>query len=114
MTMPRMLYAGLLALVLIFGCANSANADWWGSHGGIFSSNRVSYYYPVYYSPIYYYPAPVYACPTLPMVRPITGIGGYAQPVPAPPSTGKEPPLATKKGGPPQISESKSIPIGDG
>ncbi|HYV36306.1 MAG TPA: hypothetical protein VE988_11415 [Gemmataceae bacterium] len=105
--MSRMLSAGLCALAVVAVAASSARSDWW-------YGTRYSYYYPTYYyaPPVYYYAPPVYQqCPAPLMPVPVVP-GGFAQPVPAPPSQSKEPPLANKK--PPLVSESKSFAMSDG
>jgi hypothetical protein len=111
--MSRTLQTGLLALLVGALGADAARADWWCPSG-----YTVRYYYPTYcYAeapPIYYVVQPSAIAYPVPTVRPGVPAGGYAQPTPAPPSTGKEPPLAKKGINPPTVIESKSHFSDDG
>jgi hypothetical protein len=106
--MSRTLQGSALAVLLVVAGSGSARADWWA-----YSSCSPSFYYTAYYypvtTPVYYVIQPAaYACPT-PVVRPAIGIGGYAQPQPAPPSQGIEGPQEKKKAGPPKVTESQAL-----
>jgi hypothetical protein len=97
---------GVIAVALVLGTAMPVSG-----HFGFLSRPRATTAYYIAVPAVAVYPAPVAVC--VPVAVPVVPPRIYAQPQPAPPSTGKEPPLAepakpaTPQPGPPGPPEPK-------